>query len=114
MSAEAPYEELARLAERGAELAAAAREANEDAAARLAELNDVYARSAAIAAELPERPPESARPALERAAAAERRIRAHLAAALAATREELERADRGRRAARSYRATAAAMLDRHA
>lgn len=114
MSAPDPYEELARLAERGAELAAAARAAKLDAAARLAELDEIYERGAALAADLPERPPEAARPALERAAAAEREIRAHLGATLAATRAELEQADRGRRAARSYRATASALLNRTA
>lgn len=114
MSEVAPYEELARLAERGAELAAAARAAKLDAAAHLAELDELYERGAALASGLPERPPAAAREALERAAAAEREIRAHLGASLAATHTELEQADRGRRAARSYRATASALLDRTA
>lgn len=100
-----PYEELAELAEAGLALA------EQD---RLDELADLFDRSSAIAAELPDEPPPSARPALERAAAAQDRLRARIGASLAGTRSELDQADRGRRAARSYGATAPALVDRSA
>ncbi len=105
MSDLAPYEELARLAEAGLDLA----ERGEPA-----ELDQVFERSAAIRVKLPERPPAEARALLERAAAAHERLRTRLGASLAETRAELERADLTRRAARSYGAAAPALLDRSA
>lgn len=102
---EEAYEELARLAE--ARLAMAAE-------GRLDELARLYDRSAAIAERLPKQPPAAARPALERAAAFEGQVGAHLAAALAETRAGLEQLERGRRAARSYASVAAAHGERSA
>lgn len=100
-----PYEKLAELAETALTLT---REGEEG------QLTELIDRSVAIAAELPERPPASARPALERAAAAHERLNVWLDAALLATRTDLKRVDRGRRAARSYAAAGPALLDRRA
>ncbi len=97
-----PYAELADLAEAAAALV------EEE---RVGELEAIFSRSEAITATLPERPPASARSALERAAAAQERLRGRLGASLEATREQLERVGRGRRAAHSYGGPATATLD---
>ncbi len=95
----APYERLAELAE--AELAACE-------AGRPEELTDLYAQAAEIVAGLPSRPPAAAEPALRRAAVAQQRTAELLAARLAERSGDLERLRRGREAARSYAAGAAA------
>jgi hypothetical protein len=100
-----PYAELAELAEAALELS---RDGNEQGAA------EVLDRSAALASELPGRPPVSARPALERAAAAQERLTVWLDAKLVSTRSELELVDRGRHAAHSYAGTGAVLLDQQA
>lgn len=97
-----PYEELAELAEAAEALA------EQD---RVEELEEIFARSAALTATLPETPPQSARPALERAAAAQQRLRTRLGESLLAARSEMDRVDRGRRAARAYGGAAGAALD---
>lgn len=102
MSQADPYAELADLAEAAAALAEAE---------RFEELGPLFERSAAIAAELPEQPPRSARPQLERAAAAQRRLRARAGTSLEETRSELEMVGRRRRAAHSYWGSGAAALD---
>ncbi len=95
----APYERLAELAE--AELAACE-------AGRPEVATDLYAEAAAIVAGLPSRPPAAAEPALRRAALAQQRTAELLAARLAERGADLERLRRGREAARSYAAGAAA------
>lgn len=102
MSAD-PYAELAEIAERALALSeradptAPAERAGEPAA-----LSELLDRATALAATLPATPPASARPALERAASAQERLRARLSSALAATRATLERTDRSRQAAGAY------------
>jgi hypothetical protein len=100
-----PYAELAELAE------AALTSAD---GADLEGLAAALARSEAIVATLPATPPASARPALERAGAAHRRLGPALRASLAETRAELDLVGRGRDAARSYAGAGAATLDRRA
>ena len=100
-----PYCELAELAEAALELS---RDDDREGLTRLLD------RSAAIAAELPERPPPGACAALERAAAAHGRLNVWLDAELAVTRSELERVDRGRHAARSYGTASPVLLDQRA
>ena len=100
-----PYAELAELAE-----AALARAD----AADFDGLTAALARSEEIVAALPERPPAAARPALERADAAHRRLGPALRASLATTRAELDLVGRGRDAARSYAGSGAGTLDRRA
>jgi hypothetical protein len=97
-----PYARLAELAEAAAALAEQG---------RVEELDAIFERSGAIAASLPARPPRSARPQLERAAAAQERLGTTLGASLDATRAELELIDRGRRATRSYGGPPAAGLN---
>lgn len=93
MSGIAPYQQLAELTES----AAAAAERGD-----LEELAALLGRCAAIRAGIAPQPPAGARPALQRAAAGQRRLQAGLDAALRETRAQLERAERGRRAARAY------------
>lgn len=100
-----PYAELAELAEAALERT---REGDEQGVTELLD------RSTAITAALPERPPPDARPALERAAAAQERLTVWLDARLAATRAELELVDRGQHAARSYGSAGAVLLDQRA
>ncbi|MGV1048950.1 MAG: flagellar basal body rod protein FlgC [Solirubrobacterales bacterium] len=64
--------------------------------------------AAALSASLPGHPPAAARADLERAAAAQAQLSARLGASLDATRAEIGRVGRGRDAARSYGAAAAA------
>lgn len=98
----APYDELASLAESAEALADEG---------RVEELDDVFTRSAALTRTLPARPPREAAPALERAAAAQERLRARLGQSLLAAREEIERVGRGRRAARGYGGATSSALD---
>jgi hypothetical protein len=97
-----PYEELAELAEAALELA------EPD---RVHDLTEIFARTSALTATLPHRPPASARPALERAAAAQQRLQDRLGSDLLAARDELDHVSRGRRAARAYGIAAPKALD---
>ncbi|HEX8753691.1 MAG TPA: hypothetical protein VF731_09775 [Solirubrobacterales bacterium] len=97
-----PYEELADLAEAALELA------EQD---RVHDLAEIFARSSELTATLHHRPPASARPALERAAAAQQRLQDQLGSALLAARTELDHVSRGRRAARAYGVAAPKALD---
>jgi hypothetical protein len=94
-----PYERLAELAE--AELALCEEE-------RFEELGELYERGAALVATLPAQAPTEAREALERAARAQAAVARRLAADLAEARSQLGQLRRGRDAARSYAASAAA------
>jgi hypothetical protein len=87
------YEHLVVLAERELALVRAG---------RLAELPDLHARRAQVVATLPARPPEAARPSLERAAELQAQIGAALEAARDAAGRELGRLRRGRGAVRAY------------
>jgi len=100
-----PYERLADLAEEALTLAETD---------QLEELNEVLARGEALAAELPERPPPSARAALARAVTSQERLSARLGSRLAATRTELERVGAGREAAGAYAGTPTPTLERTA
>lgn len=99
------YDTLAELAESAVPLVAEGR--LEDVAAALD-------RCETLAATLPERPPPSALPALERALAAQERLRASLGGSLAAVRTELDQVGRGRRAAGAYAEAGASLVDQHA
>ena len=87
------YDELAALAERELELASAG---------RLEELEHVQQRRAELVASLPTHPPPDARPALERAARAQRETTVALATSLRAVVDQLGHVGTGRRAAGSY------------
>ena len=87
------YEELAELTERGRDLAAA----GEFDAVR--EVHDAWH---ALAARLPEVPPAEARPALERAAAAQLEMETALRKRANQLAAEMRRLARGRRAIRGY------------
>jgi hypothetical protein len=87
------YEHLVVLAERELALVRAG---------RLTELPDLHARRAQVVATLPARPPEAARPSLERAAELQAQIGAALEAARDAAGRELGRLRRGRGAVRAY------------
>lgn len=87
------YEQLAELAD--AELALVRAGDFE----RLAEIDE---RRLELIADLPEQPPEDAWPALDRTAELQRRVSAELAKAIAITRQQLNRLDRGRSAVRGY------------
>lgn len=100
-----PYEELAELAESALPLAEQGK--LEDIAAALD-------RCEALAATLPERPPASALPAIERALAAQDRLRARLGSSLAAVRTELDQVDRGRRTAGAYAGATGSLVDERA
>jgi hypothetical protein len=100
LSGTEPYRELAELAE--AALAAAE-------GGRPEQVPALLERAAALREALPDQPDPAARPELERAAAAHERLRVRLGASLEQVRAELGRADRGRQAARSYGAAAAAV-----
>ena len=63
---------------------------------------------------LPDQLPADARQASERAAVAQERLNIWLDAELAATRSELELADRGRQVAGSYGISGPALLDQQA
>lgn len=87
------YEQLAELAERELELVTAG---------QLEQAEELQARRAELVATLPPAPPDEARPALERAAEAQRQTTVALAMAARAVEAELARVGGGRRAARSY------------
>ena len=87
------YEELAALAERELELATAG---------RLEELEQIQRKRAELVASLPTYPPADARPALERAARAQRETTVMLATTLRSVVEQLGHVGTGRRAAGSY------------
>jgi hypothetical protein len=95
MSAEqaAPYETLARIVERELELIGEG---------RLDELVALKAERAALVATLPERPPASARPALERAALMQRRVAIEIMRRREAVVLELSRLEQVRRTAEGY------------
>jgi hypothetical protein len=94
------YERLATLVEA---------ERDHAVAGRIDELREIQAQEAALVAALPERGPRSARPYLERAAAARAEITTVLATALRVARADAMRVDHGRTAMAAYRpATAAA------
>lgn len=95
----APYDEVVRLGERELELIAGG---------ALEEAERVQARRGELLDSLPPSAPAAARAALERAAVLQADLTAALAARLRELRAELEHADRGRRAARSYGAGPAA------
>jgi hypothetical protein len=89
----AGYEQLAELAD--AELALVRAGEWE----RLAEIDE---RRREVMASLPDQAPEDAWPMLDRTAELQRRVSAELAKAIAITREQLGRLDRGRSAVRGY------------
>jgi hypothetical protein len=89
-----PYAELAELAELERDLAIGG---------RIDELLEVQVRRAALVAGLPARAPQSARPQLERAAAAQAAVQAALVASLAGMRGEIVRLEQGRTALSAYR-----------
>jgi hypothetical protein len=92
MSAD-PYLRLAELAETEQRLVEEG---------HLEQLEPHYEEATAIVATLPERPPESAREPLERAARAQEAVAALLGTGLAETRAELGRLRRGRDLASAY------------
>ena len=105
MSPADPYSRLADLAERERTLVAEG---------RFEELDALGAVRERLIATLPERPPATARPALERAAALQREVTAALTAARDEVAAELRRLDLGRTTMRGYGAGAppATLVDR--
>ena len=93
MSPRDPYVRLAELTERERDLAVAG---------RIDELLEVQAQRAALMAQLPPRPPESAGDHLRRAAAAQAEVTAALASAMRRVRADAVRVDRGRTAMSAY------------
>lgn len=89
----APYETLARIAERELELLGAG---------RLHELVDLAAERDALLATLPPTPPASARPALERAALIQKRVTMEITRRREAIVLELAQLEQVRRVARGY------------
>lgn len=87
------YEQLAGLTERALELVGDG---------RLEEAAELAGARAALIAGLPARPPESAGPALERAALLERRLNIELLRAREALLRELTEVERARRMAAGY------------
>jgi hypothetical protein len=92
-----PYARLAALVES---------ERDHAVAGRIDELLEVQAQGVALAAALPARAPEGARPHLLRAAAARAEVTAALASAMRAARADAMRVDQGRTAVAAYRPVA--------
>jgi len=90
------YADLVRLTERELELVSAG---------NLDELPALHEERHALVASLPEEPPASARPALERAARLQSQVTAALTRAMRELTGELDRLDRGRSAVRGYAPT---------
>jgi flagellar biosynthesis/type III secretory pathway chaperone len=89
----APYETLARIAERELEVLASG---------RLDELERLAAEREALLATLPETPPACARPALERAALTQKRVTMEIVRRREAIVLELAQLEQARRLARGY------------